>query len=63
MHRLPLIVSGIIFLLFAIVHLLRLIEHWEVTVAGNVISMSVSTIGLVLGILLALWMFTAASRS
>jgi hypothetical protein len=52
-----------VFILVALVHLLRLFYHWEVVVAGQVIPMSASTVGMVVTFILALWMFLAASRN
>lgn len=61
MHkRLPLKVAGLIFALVAILHAVRLFYHWEVIINGQVIAMSVSTIGFIVGAILALWMFKSA---
>lgn len=61
--RMPLIVAGIIFTIVALIHLLRLYNQWEITVAGVVIPMSVSQIGLGVTAVLALWMFIAAKKN
>jgi hypothetical protein len=53
-------VAGIIFSIFAIMHLLRLIYHWKIIIAGSVIPMSVSGIALIVAVILAVWMFSAA---
>ncbi|WED42382.1 hypothetical protein [Legionella cardiaca] len=59
-QRLPLVFSGIIFILFALLHVLRLIFRWEIVIAGHTIPMSVSIVALVVAILLSLWMFAAS---
>jgi hypothetical protein len=59
----PLIVAGIVFSIVAILHLLRIIYHWEVIIAGQSIPMSVSIVGFVVTAILAIWMFRAASSS
>ena len=59
---LPLSVAGIIFSLVALMHLLRLFYHWKILVAGYTIPMSVSVAGLFITVILALWMFIAASK-
>ena len=60
--RLPLLVAGCVFTLVAVIHLLRLVYHWEILIAGQVIPMSFSVAGLIVAGILALWMFRA-SRS
>ncbi len=60
MKRAALVVAGIIFSLVALAHLLRLIYHWPINVDGYHVSMQVSTIGLIITIILAIWMFAAA---
>lgn len=62
MRKLPLIIAGIIFLLVALMHLLRLVYHWEIIIAGQIIPMSVSVIGLIIAAILAFWLFRTASR-
>jgi hypothetical protein len=59
---LPLVVAGIVFTLVAICHLLRIMYHWQATIAGHNIPMSVSLIGLIVTAILALWMFAAAAK-
>lgn len=63
MKRLPLIIAGIVFSLIALIHLLRLIYHWTIIVEGYVVPMSLSTIGLLITIILAIWMFAAAIKN
>jgi hypothetical protein len=58
--RLPLVIAGIIFAIVALVHLLRLIYHWNIMIGGQIIPMSVSTGALIVSIVLAVWMFLAA---
>lgn len=59
-RKLPLVVAGIIFSLVAIIHLLRLVYRWEVTIGGAIIPMTFSCAGLAIAGLLAIWMFVAA---
>lgn len=58
----PLVVAGIIFSVMAVMHLLRLLYHWEVVIAGLIIPMWVSVLALIVGGILAIWLFVAASR-
>lgn len=62
MNKTPLLIAGIVFAIVAIVHVLRLFYHWDITIAGQVIPMSASIVGLIVAGLLALWMFVAAGR-
>jgi len=55
-----LIVAGVIFVLVAMLHLVRLITKFEVTVAKKVLPLWVNVIGLLVAGLLALWMFAVA---
>ena len=57
MHCAPLMVSGIIFSLFGLVHLLRLFFGWGILVGTVAIPMWVSVIALIIAVLLAIWMF------
>lgn len=59
-RKLPLVVAGIIFSLIALVHLIRLIYEWEITIGGAIVPMTVSCAGLAVSALLAIWMFVAA---
>ena len=56
----PLIVSGVIFAVIALVHILRLFYHWSVVIAGVIIPESVSVIAIILAGILAVWMFSAS---
>jgi hypothetical protein len=58
--RAPLITAGVLFSLIAFIHLLRYLYRWEVSIAGQTIPMSVSIVALIVGTILALWMFYAA---
>lgn len=60
--KIPLVVSGIIFTLVALIHALRLIYHWHITVSGHSIPMSVSIIGFIVTGILAIWMLVAAAK-
>ena len=55
-------VSGIIFLIVAILHLARLLCKVEVTVAGTPVRLVASLVGFVAAFLLAIWMFTASKK-
>lgn len=57
---LPLVIAGIIFCLFALAHVFRLIYHWEVTFNGSVVPMSISYCAIIISGILAIWMFIAA---
>jgi hypothetical protein len=60
-HQFSLTVAGIIFSIVAIMHLLRVLYHWDVTIAKMKIPMSVSIAGFIASGALAIWMFAAAS--
>ena len=55
-----LIVAGVVFVLVSLLHLVRLITRFEITVAKKVIPIWVNVIGLIAAGLLAFWMFAAA---
>ncbi|MFI4922396.1 MAG: hypothetical protein ACHP6J_01620 [Burkholderiales bacterium] len=52
-----------IFILIAVVHLLRLVYGWEVTVNGVVIPMWVSVVGLLIAGALAYFLWREAYKS
>ncbi len=52
-----------IFILMAVVHLLRLVYGWEVTVNGMVVPMWVSVIGLLIAGALAYFLWREAYKS
>lgn len=60
MKNLPLIIAGIIFSIVALAHLLRVIYHWQIIIAGYIIPISASIVAFVIAIVLAIWMFAAA---
>jgi len=47
--------SGAVFGIIAVAHLLRLLRHWPVDLAGQVVPLSASWLGLVLSGALSLW--------
>jgi hypothetical protein len=60
MKNIALVVAGFIFSLVTLIHVLRLIYAWDITIGTKVIPLSVSVIGLIVAASLAIWMFTAA---
>jgi uncharacterized membrane protein YecN with MAPEG domain len=54
-------IASIIFGIFAIGHLLRLIKHAQVTVGTLTIPMSVSWIALIVAAILCIWLWRLAS--
>jgi hypothetical protein len=54
-------VASIIFAIFAIGHLLRLINHARVMVGTHHVSMGVSVIALIVAALLSIWMWRLSS--
>lgn len=62
MQKAALKVSGIIFLLVALLHLARI--YWKVGIQANqtAIPMEVSWVGALVTLLLALWMFIASRK-
>jgi hypothetical protein len=54
-------VASIVFALFALGHLLRLINHAQVMVGTHYISMGVSVIALIVAALLSIWMWRLSS--
>jgi hypothetical protein len=55
-----LIVAGVIFVLVSLLHLVRLITKFEITVSKKVLPLWVNVIGLLVAWCLAFWMFAAA---
>ena len=55
-------VAGTVFLLVAIMHLLRLLLKVQLSVAGNNVRLYMSLIGFVVALLLAMWMFAASKK-
>lgn len=50
-------VSALIFALVALAHLVRIVNRWAVQIGPLSVSMSVSWVGLVVAILIAIWGF------
>jgi hypothetical protein len=48
-------ISGGLFGLIALAHLLRLVRHWEIDLAGHMVPMWASWLGLVLAGGLSIW--------
>ena len=55
-----LVISGTLFLIFAVVHVLRLFSGWEVVFNGATVPMGVSYVALAVSGLLAIWAFRLA---
>jgi uncharacterized membrane protein YecN with MAPEG domain len=60
-QRTGLRVASIIFAIFALGHVLRLINHCQVTIDTHTIPMSVSWIALIVASLLSIWMWKLSS--
>jgi hypothetical protein len=58
----PLKVSGAIFLLVSLLHILRLIFKIPVAAAGYTVPMFFSVIGALAALVLAVWMFNSARQ-
>jgi hypothetical protein len=56
-------VASIFFGIFAIAHLLRLINHAQVTFGTHTIPMTVSWIALIIAAILCIWMWRLSTRS
>jgi hypothetical protein len=56
-------IASIIFGIFAIGHVLRLVNHARVMVGTQTIPMSVSWVALIVAGILCIWMWRLASRS
>jgi len=54
-------VTSIIFAIFAVGHLLRLIKHSQVTVGTHTIPMGVSWVALIVAAILCIWMWPLSS--
>jgi hypothetical protein len=55
-------VASVLFGIFAITHLVRLINHIQVTVASHTVPLGVSWIALVVAAILCIWFWRLASR-
>jgi hypothetical protein len=56
-------VASVIFGIFAIGHLLRLINHAEVTVGTHTIPMGLSWVALIVAVILSIWLWRLSSPS
>ncbi len=63
MQKIALNVSGIIFVLDAILHEMRLVMKVPMTLGETEIPLMASAVAALIGLLLALWMFMAARKS
>jgi uncharacterized membrane protein YecN with MAPEG domain len=54
-------VASVIFAIFAIGHVLRLINHSQVTLGTHTIPMGVSWVALIVAALLSIWMWRLSS--
>jgi len=61
MKNTALLVAGLIFLLVALAHLLRLVFSVEIMIAGTVIPQNLSIVASIVALILAIWMFRARS--
>ena len=48
-------IAAVIFALVALIHVVRLVQGWQVQVASILIPMSVSWVGLAIAAVLAIW--------
>ena len=55
-------VGGIVFLLVAIMHFLRLLWKVQIIISGVHVRLLLSLIGFVVALLLAIWMLAAAAK-
>lgn len=56
-------VASVIFGIFAIGHLLRLINQAQVTVGTHTVPMGLSWVALIVAVILCIWFWRLASRS
>jgi len=56
-------VASVIFGIFAIGHLLRLINHAAVTVGTHTIPMGLSWVALIVAVIFSIWLWRLSSRS
>lgn len=55
-------VSGVVFLIVALIHLARLVFKFDIIVAGHPIPLWANIIGLIIASALSLWSFDASKR-
>lgn len=60
--NIALIVAGIVFLLVAIAHLLRIILDAQISMAGQALPMWPSYLAIIITLILSIWMFTASKK-
>lgn len=60
MHKLPLIVAGLIFALMAIAHIVRLFYGYPLILGTTLVPVWVSGLAIAISVLLAYWMFSSA---
>jgi hypothetical protein len=58
MEKIALLISGIVFLIVSIMHLLRAISRVEVKIGNYMLPTWLSVLGFILPLLLSLWMFS-----
>jgi hypothetical protein len=56
-------VASVIFAIFAVGHVVRLINHAQITVGTHTIPMGVSWIALIVAVILCVWLWRLASRA
>jgi len=56
-------VASVVFAIFALGHVVRLINQARVTVGGFHVPMAVSVVGLIIGGALSVWMWQLSSRA
>ncbi len=54
--------AGTVFLVVAVMHLLRLLFKVQIDVAGTNVSLSLSLVAFVVALILAIWMFKASKN-
>ena len=62
MKNTALMVAGLVFMIVAILHAVRLGMHIEITAGGYVIPMGLSIFGFLFAALMALWMFRSMNE-
>jgi len=60
MQNSALLTAGVVFLIVAVFHLLRLVFRWEAKIGKLIVPMWVSVAGFILALSLSLWMFSLA---
>jgi hypothetical protein len=60
--NIALIIAGAIFIIVAILHLIRLILKLHVTIGQWEVPMFISIVGLILGGVLGMWMFISVAK-